>query len=133
LVKRLVKHAVLGLAMVTSLVVATPVIASAKDAPTPMQQYRVALQAYNHQRATINKNFNAAIANDRAIEKSALASAKSAAQKFVARVDFNEARAADVANWETALKNLGTPPQPPTLPLHPTNATTTTEPTPTTH
>ena len=121
--KRLARHVVLGLAMATSLMLVTPVIAGAKDGPTPMQQYRTALQTYNHERSAINNAFNAAIANDRAVERAALDSAKSAAQKYRVRVDFNEARATDVANWETALKNLGTPPQPPVL-NHPTTTIT---------
>jgi len=104
---------VLGLAMATSLVLVTPLIAGAKDAPTPMQQYRVALLSYDHQRSVINKDFNAAIAYARAVERAALASAKTAVQKSLARNDFNETRATDVVNWETALQNLGSPPLPP--------------------
>lgn len=119
---RLAKRGVLVLAMVASLLLATPVLAVAKTTLTPTQEYRLALHTYNHQRYVINRNFNDAIAKDRAVESAALAAATSVAQKYLARVNFNQARALDVAKWETALKKLGSAPQPPTA----THSTTTT-------
>ena len=120
-------RAVLTLTMVTSLALVTPVIADAKTPPQPtMQQYRAELRLYNHEKSVINQTFHAAIASAKATEVAALALAQPPAQKFLARTDFNEARATDISTWQSALKNLGPPPKPPVIKQHPTVTTTTT-------
>jgi hypothetical protein len=93
-----------------SLALGTSTLASAQAPQTPQQKFQAALRLYNHNLFVINLKFRAAIGNDKAIEVAALAAAKSPAQKYLARVDFNEARAIDVSNWEADLKKLGPPP-----------------------
>jgi hypothetical protein len=119
----------LGLALVTSLVLDTPMVAGAKVGPTPMQQYRIELQAYNsynHASAVLFRNLTAALANDRANEKAALKAAKSPAQRYLVQVDYRETRATDIANWETAQMDLGPQPPLPQLPVVTRPSTTTT-------
>lgn len=127
--KRLTRHVVLALAMSTSLVLVAPAIASAKDGPTPMQEYRLALRAYNaykHASAVLFKNLNAELANARATEKFALRSAKSPAQRYIAQLDYKETRATDITNWETAQSDLGPQPPLPQLPVVTSAGATTT-------
>ncbi len=112
---KLVRRTGLVLAMVASLTLAAPVIAGAKTPPpiTTMQQYRAALHTYQQAKDAIDLALHQSIESDKAGEIVAMAAAKTEAQKYLARVDFNEARATDVANWQTALINLGPAPLPP--------------------
>jgi uncharacterized protein YbjT (DUF2867 family) len=125
-VSKLAGRTVLTLAMVASLALVAPVIAGAKTLhpPTPLQQYRTALHAYQQAKESIDLTLHQSIASAKATEVAALSAAKTPAQTFLARVDFNEARATDVANWQTALSNLGPPPQPPANNAGPTTGTT---------
>lgn len=106
---------VVALAMVASLALVTPVNAGAKTVrpPLTMPQYRVAFHQYQVAKDLIDRTFHDSIALAKATEVAAMAAARTPAQKYLARVDFNEARATDVANWQTALNTLGPPPQSP--------------------
>ena len=108
--KRLANRVVLVALVCASLALGTSTLASTQAPQTPQQKFQAALRLYNHNLFVINLKFRAAIGNDKAIEVAALAAAKSPAQKYLARVDFNEARAIDVSNWEADLKKLGPPP-----------------------
>ena len=116
------------LAVVASLALVVPVSAGAKTLhpPMTMQQYRAALGAYQQAKDAIDLNLHKSIVSAKAAEIAAMAAAKTEAQKYLARVDFNEARATDVANWQTALSNLGPPPQVPPNDSLSTVATSTT-------
>jgi hypothetical protein len=118
-------RAVVVAAMVTSLGLFTPSMAGAKG-PTPLQIYRAELRVYDHDLAVINRTFATAIANDKAIEAQALLKAKTPTQKFLARQTFNAARAQAALNRQTAIKNLGPVPQPPTSSKNNVPASTTT-------
>lgn len=122
--KRLANRVVLVALVTASLTLGSSTWASAQTPPTPQQRFLAALRVYNHDLFMINLKFKAAIGNDKAIERAALTAAKSPAQKYLARVDFNEARATDVSNWEADLKKLGPPPQL-WMFTHPTIPTTT--------
>lgn len=113
-VRKLAGRTVLTLAMMASLALVAPVSAGAKTlhAPTPLEQYRTALHAYQQAKESIDLTLHDSIASAKATEVAALLAAKTPAQTFLARVDFNEARATDVANWQTALSNLVAPTQP---------------------
>ena len=91
--KRLVNRVTLVTLVSVSLALGTSTLASAQAPQTPQQRFQAALRLYNHDLFMINAKFKAAIGNDKAIEMAALAAAKSPAQKYLARVDFNEARA----------------------------------------
>ena len=109
--KRLAHRVVLVTVMVASLTLGTSAIVSAHATLTPLQAFQAAQRLYKHDLFVINHKFNVAILKDKAAELVALSAAQSPAQKYLARVDFNEARANDVAIWEAELKKLGDPPQ----------------------
>lgn len=123
--KWLANRVVLVTVMVASLTLGTSAIVSAHDTLTPQQAFQAAQRLYKHDLFVINQKFNVAIAKDKAAELAALSAAQSPAQKYLARIDFNEARANDVAIWEAELKKLGDPPQL-WMFTHPTGITTTT-------
>jgi hypothetical protein len=127
-VKRLAKRGVLMLAMVTSLGLVAPVVASANDRPhatlpTPLQQYRLQLRVYNHELLVINQTYHSAITTAQTVELARLRVAKTAARKSLIRADYHEAIVAATAKWQNALAALGNPPLPP-APSHPTTTTT---------
>jgi hypothetical protein len=112
--------------MVVSLALVAPMSAGAKSPfPTTIDQYLAALRAYNHAIFGINLTLHESIDSARATEFAALRAAKNEAEKYLARTDFYEARATDITNWQTALKNLGPPPLPPVGDGQPTLTTTT--------
>lgn len=118
----------LTLAMVASLALVAPMSAGAKI-PHPVmtiQQYHAALHAYQQARDAIDLTLHQSIVSAKATEIAAMLAAQTEADKYLARVDFNEARATDVANWQTALANLGSPPLPPANNDSTTTSTTTT-------
>jgi hypothetical protein len=118
-VRKFVGRAVLSLAMVVSLALVAPMSAGAKS------PYPGTLRAYNHAIFEINLTLHQSIESARATEFAALRAAKTEAEKYLARTDFYETRAIDITNWQTALKNLGPPPQPPAGDGLPTLTTTT--------
>ena len=109
--KWLANRVVLVTVIVASLTLSTSAVVSAHDVLTPLQAFQAAQRLYDHNLFVINQKFNVAIAKDKAIELAALNVAQTPAQKYLARIDFNEARAVDVATWESDLKKLGDPPQ----------------------
>ena len=123
--KRLANRVALVTVMVAALTLGTSAVVSAHDTLTPQQAFQAAQRLYKHDLFVINQKFNIAIAKDKAIEVAALKSAQSPAQKYLARIDFNEARAVEVATWESELKKLGSPPQL-WMFTNPTGTTTTT-------
>lgn len=125
--KWLANRVVLLTVVVASLTLGTAGMVSAHDTPTPLQAFQAAQRLYKHDLFVINQKFNIAIFKDKSAELAALSAAKSPAQKYLARIDFSEARANDVAAWELDLKKLGNPPQL-WMFTHP-NGTTTTLPT----
>jgi prephenate dehydratase len=140
-VNRFVRRAVVAGAIVTSLLLATPVIASAKDITYPiattvqqyrseMQDYLSALRAYNHAVAIIDKNFDTAIAQAKSTETKGLQLAGSAAQKDVVIANYNAAKNLAVTVWQSAIADLGPAPVAP-APFHATGTSTTTTTTPT--
>ncbi len=125
---KFVGRAALTLAVVASLALVVPVSAGAKilHPPLTIQQYRAALHDYQQALDAINSTLHQSIDSAKATEIAAMAAATTEAQKYLARVDFNEARATDVANWQTALSNLGPAPQPPAGYSPPKTTSTTT-------
>lgn len=115
---RFAGRTVMVLAMVTSLALVVPVSAGAKTPHSTMtiQQYRAALRAYEQAKNAIDLTLHESIATAKAKEIAEMMAAKTEAQKYLARVEFNEVRATDVAKWQTQLTNLGAPPQPPHRP-----------------
>lgn len=109
--KWLANRVVVVTVIVASLTLATPAVVYAHDVLTPLQAFQAAQRLYDHNLFVINQKFNVAIAEDKAVEVAALNAAQTPAQKYLARIDFNEARAVDVATWESDLKKLGDPPQ----------------------
>ncbi len=128
MVSKFARRSVLTLTVLASLALVAPVSAGAKTPHPPLtiQQYRTALHAYQQAKDAIDLTLHQSIASAKAAEMAAMAAAKTEAQKYLARVDFNEARATDVANWQTALSNLGPPPLPPLDYLPILSSTTTT-------
>jgi hypothetical protein len=135
-VKRIVRRAVVAGVMVTSLLLATPVIASAKDITYPiattvqqyrseMQDYLTALRTYNHAVAVIDKNFDTAIALAKSTETRGLQLATSAAQKDVVIANYNAAKNVAVTDWQSAIADLGPAPVAPP-PFHVASGTSTT-------
>ena len=123
--KRLANRVAQVSVMVVALSLGTSAVVSAHDALTPQQAFQAAQHLYKHELFVINQRFSIAIAKDKALEAAALKAALSPAQKFVARIDFNEARAVEVATWESELEKLGSPPQL-WMFTNPTGTTTTT-------
>ncbi|HEY5121330.1 MAG TPA: hypothetical protein VII84_07110 [Acidimicrobiales bacterium] len=124
--RKFVGRTVLSLAMVVSVALVAPMSAGAKSPyPATIEQYLATLRAYNHAIFEINLTLHQSIQSARAIEFAALRAAKTEADKYLARTDFYETRATDITNWQTALKNLGPPPQPPAGDGLPTLTTTT--------
>ncbi|MBW4029070.1 MAG: hypothetical protein HIU57_00135 [Acidobacteria bacterium] len=108
--KRVTNRWVLLTAMVVSLTLGASAVAVAHQMLTPLQRFQVAQQLYKHDLFVINQKFSVAIIHDKAVEAAALSAAKSPAQKYLVRVNFNLARANDVAIWEADLKKLGAAP-----------------------
>jgi len=124
-VKTLVKRAVLALAMVASLAFLTPALAYAKNppVPTPIQQYRTELKAYDHSVAIIQTTFEQAIASAKVAKRRGLLVAKTPAQKSVVIADYNVAINVATTNRQNALNALKKPVPPPVI--HPPTTTTT--------
>lgn len=122
--KALVRRAVAVVTMVTSSALVTSGVAQAKT-PTTLQAYRSELRVYNHTLFLINRTFFDAIASDKATELAALKAAKTPSQKYLARLDYSEARATAIYNRTVALKSLGNPPVPPVILRAATTTTTT--------
>lgn len=127
--KTLVKRAVLALAIVASLAFLTPALAYAKNppGPTPIQQYRTELKAYDHSVAIVQKTFVQAIASAKVAKRRGLLIATTPAQKSVVIADYNVAINVATTNRQNALNSLKKPLPPPAI-HSPT--TTTTQPTP---
>lgn len=115
--KSLVVRTGVALAMVATLAVATPALASAKGTfaagLTATQQYRAALRTYNFDVTIIERTFRLSCAEALSSEKAALRAAKTVGQRYLARINYSEARAAAIAARQSALTALGPPPQPP--------------------
>ncbi len=126
--RKLAGRALGALALMTSLALAAPVSVGAKT-PSPIttvQQYRVALHAYVQAKDAIDATVHRAILAARTAEDVAILAATTPAQIYVARVNFNEVRATDIAAWQAALTKLGPPPRNPLAPTSTTSTTSTT-------
>ena len=126
LVKTLATRVVAMAIVIASLAVAAPAVAGTKG-PTPLQEYHLALKAYNHEVAVINKTFATAVKTARANEATALKIAgKNTKKQLRARQAYTAAINVAVENRQSALAALGPPPQPPVAGDPGSSASTTT-------